>query len=361
MKITLQAFGASATIAKQFEARWFFDTQISSPSQFDDADENCIEAYQIPVHKMPFQRRNLSYWVGIQYGSIMKRKKQQPMDPLKVKRNESATGGKPKLDLLNDVWKHRVRNYNDAFLSSPRRNTRNYAKKRGVESALSTRRNTTINGQEKQTSSVRRNIYDEKNSLPNNSSEKDKKQPKSSKQSKSKNSNGSKLDIIKVDQGQMEMTISTEKLSTKTNQEVQDVKGSCTMKTIDSSYVVSDSDVLVDRVTLSTTTPRSVCTENLTDLIYWEKPASENAESHAIESVNLNAKVYFHLLYVHKERDVCFQTDAGLENYPGQRRCIFCFFDGGTDVGLLMHCVTCHGNSLLFKAARNEDGTVSIL
>jgi hypothetical protein len=310
---------------------------------------------------MPFQRRNLSYWVGVQYGSTLKRKKQPLMDSLKVTHDESATSLEPKLDLLSDVWKHRVRSYNDAFLSSPRRNTRNYAKKRGDDSALFQRRNNPINDQERLSSSARRSLYGGQTSPSNPQPEKGKKQPKRSKRSISKDSNGTNLDIPETNEGkQTEMTISNDKLSMSINKEVLNIKDSNTLKTMDSSHVISDCDAIADRITLSTVTPISICTENMRDLINWEKPASENTESHAIDSVNLNAKVFFHLLYVHQERDVCFQTDAGLENYPGQRRCIFCFFDGGTDVGLLMHCVTCHGNKLFFKAARNEDGTVSV-
>ena len=97
---------------------------------YDPADSPC----KVRIHRMPFQRRTLSYWTGIRYGSrrVVRNKKHIHIG----KRHHQATTKTgtttttktkhQKLDLLNTLWQHRVRNYNDAFLSSPRRNTRNY-------------------------------------------------------------------------------------------------------------------------------------------------------------------------------------------------------------------------------------------
>jgi len=71
--------------------------------------------------------------------------------------------------------------------------------------------------------------------------------------------------------------------------------------------------------------------------------------------------VYFHFLYLEKNNNnPCLWTDVNDLPLPGHRRCAFCYFNGTTDVGLLMHCQTCHGETLEFEAARTEDGTLHI-
>lgn len=73
---------------------------------------------------MPFKRRNLSYWKGIRYNKTKRnyrRKQQQKLDGKNTEKTK-------KPDLLYSLWKHRVRKYNDAFLKSPRRATRNFSK-----------------------------------------------------------------------------------------------------------------------------------------------------------------------------------------------------------------------------------------
>ena len=104
------------------------------------------------------------------------------------------------------------------------------------------------------------------------------------------------------------------------------------------------------------TTPISEL-DDMNNLLAWTKQGS--SDHHQGEFIDASAEMRFHFLYFNDQRQLCFQTDATPDSYIGNRRCVFCYFDGGSNAGLLMHCVTCHGHFLSFKAARNEDGTVS--
>jgi hypothetical protein len=83
---------------------------------------------------------------------------------------------------------------------------------------------------------------------------------------------------------------------------------------------------------------------------------------HDTNTVNSErSQVFYHFLYMDDERQICVQTDTTQVAFPGYRRCIFCFFDGGSDAGLIIHCMSCHGDLLFFNAARSENGTVRVM
>jgi hypothetical protein len=98
------------------------------------------------------------------------------------------------------------------------------------------------------------------------------------------------------------------------------------------------------------------------DVLTWTKRgATRNEGSNSSSSwgrLNLKTRVLFHFLYNDPETHrPCFLTDH-MSDLPSHRRCAFCYFDGASDVGLLMHCVTFHGHEFLLRAAKSEDGTV---
>jgi len=109
--------------------------------------------------------------------------------------------------------------------------------------------------------------------------------------------------------------------------------------------------------------------DNFRNVVTWSK---QGGTHHQGEQIDPHTKVLFHFSYFEQAssrsssnasgatEQLCVQTDATPDNLVGHRRCIFCYFNGGSDAGLLMHCVTNHSEQLDFNAARSEDGTLHI-
>jgi hypothetical protein len=97
--------------------------------------------------------------------------------------------------------------------------------------------------------------------------------------------------------------------------------------------------------------------ESFNAVVTWSKQGDSNNQGGLIDP---QTKVLFHFSYFDAQEQLCFQTDTTPDNFVGHRRCLFCYFNGGSDTGLLMHCVTSHSEQLDFSAARSEDGTVRI-
>ena len=394
MSIIEKIFGDTSTISKQFEARWFFDLPLGS----DDAsntDQAKSQPYKVRVHRMPFQRRTLSYWVGIQYGRRWNQTNQQhrrkqknncryrqsendllPMvHSSKPESNKASlqtcpttdlSGTSQKLDLLYDLWKHRVRNYNDAFLSTSRRNTRMYTKTTTTTTTTKTARSTTIqhDGEDSSPSSKGRHTHDDNSENGANPTQRLMRLKALDRQK----INGSKKNSSTVDANSIQQ-VETEETSIKSVNVPND------------GYQLSDKPKIHDSAPQQTVAVPVVAEtgnssanhdchhqsnivldselDEMDSLVDWRHEARPgHTEPLRSEMVDSNARVLFHFLFVHNQQ-ACFLTDATPENYAGHRRCIFCYFDGASDVGLLMHCVTCHGQFLSFKAARDEEGTVS--
>lgn len=391
-------FGVTSTASKQFEARWFFDfpmennTSNSGSSSVvgcdydtttnnhhdDDLDYDPIDPpCKVRVHRMPFQRRTLSYWIGIRYGSrrsARSRKydyhgKQQGHATANATTTATPTktgttrSKHQKLDLLNTLWQHRVRNYNDAFLSSPRRNTRNYYAKINtppLPSSLSVKR------------AIRSPISDKKQQqqpkTPTTTTTTTRASPgrETKKGSSSVSSSNMEENSIWFDSrdewGPEQLNVTQNHLL------VPDMANTSVDKTPPRSPVavalVSESGNATalensDHYRHQNNSTPVTEIEDTNDLLEWKKRLP-NAEARQRESTDSKARVLFHFLFLNDEQNPCFLTDATPEDYDGHRRCIFCYFDGGSDAGLLMHCVTCHGQFLSFKAARSEDGTLHI-
>lgn len=325
---------------------------------------------------MPFQRRTLSYWVGIRYGAGGRRRhntrnsssrsdcggtprRQQLQKRLRQgKRRHAATATtktttattNQKTDLLSTLFKHRVRNFNDAFLSTPRRTTRNYAKTNTPPS---------ISRPSPDVSCINhRNGMDEtQQNTPNHESHSQEKRNGATALIQQNMGNnlchaGSEEELgpepPNVDKEQCLNTSNTMLDNTTTE--------SCAEAALVSESGESMKLTNGDIRQLHNLSPVSEL-EDMNYLLDWKDPILSAEASHET-SAESYARVLFHFLF-YDDQLPCFLTDATPENYAGHRRCIFCYFDGGSDTGLLMHCVTCHGQFLSYKAARSEDGTVS--
>jgi hypothetical protein len=385
----IQIFGPASAISKQFEARWFFDAGSAGAGE-NDMDG---EAFKMQVHKMPFQRRNLSYWVGIQYGTNSRSRRQRRRRRLQqqlqeqerqgrhhrrigtTKRNLTngmttqssmqSDGTKP-IDLLYEIWKHRVRHYNDAFLESPRRSTRNYSKRSPrvndrMLMHVDPNPTTTI---EATTPPTKDNNNNHVKSLTKTLSAI---RVLERKWTAGKNDDKDEKAGDTASTDETEIIVSADgKGNTQSAPPMQDQtpNGAIPNRTsaespVDLAILVSETDDSMQHANLrqhNNTTPISEL-DDMNDLLAWTKQG--NADGHQNEFIDASADMRFHFLYYNDQRQLCFQTDATPDDYVGNRRCVFCYFDGGSNAGLLMHCVTCHGHYLSFKAARNEDGTVS--
>ena len=313
---------------------------------------------------MPFQRRTLSYWAGIRYGggsrrrhdkssssrsvgSITKRDQaQQRRQSHGKQRHAAKTTTNQKLDLLNTLWKHRVRNYNDAFLCTPRRNTRNYAKATtplviGNKNDKETQQKTPsheLHGLENKNGSSALN-----DQVKGNNASREEADPEASNLVKDHTLNTANINF---DDTTLPSISAVTALLSESGDSMKLVNGELRQSQLTSG----------DTCEQNNATPDSEL-EDMNYLLEWKQPVSI-AEAIQRESIDGDAMVLFHFLFLNDDQRPCFLTDAAPENYDGHRRCIFCYFDGGTDAGLFMHCVTCHGQFLSFKAARSEDGTV---
>lgn len=282
---------------------------------------------------MPFQRRNLSYCKGVQYRKWRKSHK-KPVASTKPK--------KPK-DLLFDLWKHRVRNYNDAFLSSPRRATRNYAKKTPAK--------------------------EEKKVIVSNETEPKKLDMLEAKQNGAvtvaeapKGAHGAPA--VAKDKQVAEKKIQTAATDDAVMTESDDLSGkrSCpdSVANLMSEHDGSSLDSLgKQKRRAQQQTISELDEDSYNAVVTWSSKQGDNQGG----LIDPQTKVLFHFTYFEEQPNggaaqLCFQTDATPDNFVGHRRCIFCYFNGGTDTGLLMHCVTSHSDYLDFNAARSEDGTV---
>jgi transcription elongation GreA/GreB family factor len=281
-----------------------------------------------------------------------------------------SDGNKP-LDLLHEIWKHRVRNYNDAFLESPRRNTRNYSKRMPrMEDVLQVDPNhTIIEATTPRTNGNNKNNNHHVNSPTKSlSAVRDLERIAPARENDNNNKNHHDDDQA----GTVETGDTTEiidsvdgKGNTQTALSMQDRKPNDEIPTttspkspVELALLVSEPDdsMGANLRQHNNTTPISEL-DDINNLLSWTKQGISS--DHHGDFVDASAEMRFHFLYFNDERQLCFQTDATPDSYVGNRRCVFCYFDGGSNAGLLMHCVTCHGHYLSFKAARNEDGTVS--
>lgn len=115
------------------EVRWFHFHAISNKSDYAMDDES-----HTPLqHRMPFLHRSLSYIqaakvsasTGMHTIKRSRKNRQASSANADAAREDENDSKRRKVDLLFKLFKHRVRNYNEAFLSSPRRATRaSYAK-----------------------------------------------------------------------------------------------------------------------------------------------------------------------------------------------------------------------------------------
>ena len=344
----------------------------------DDFEDDPVDPpYKVRVHRMPFQRRTLSYWTGIRYGSRSVRCSRRRIRHGKQQRHVADTTTTPtttratgtrtkhqKLDLLNVLWQHRVRNYNDAFLPSPRRNTRNYYAKANTPPVMKVLGSPMSHSSPDSTAPADRHTSDRKKkkqqqqqTTPTRASHgcENKKGSSNTKhyveENKTVSDSGAELggpDLLSGTQihGPNIANTSVDNTAPRSSVAAALVSESGNSTALENS----------DHRHRNNSTPISEI-EDMNDLLDW-KERFPGAEAQHRESVDFKARVLFHFLFVNEDQKPCFLTDATPENYAGHRRCIFCYFDGGSDAGLLMHCVTCHGQFLSFKAARSEDGTV---
>jgi len=298
-----KSFGMCVISSKKLEARWFLNGTMNG------------EVTKKFFHRMPFKRRNLSYWRGTRNTKQKKKRRHKSQDNNNIlKRN-----GFKKLDLLNTVWKHRVRRYNDAFLKSPRRATRNFSKTICNPSSFIMDRRVGDDEGWRRLSRFSSTPGKRERQLTKNSSRLSKKR---------------KLSVypsyVNGDAGKDNSTATTS-----------------------GTLSFEKSSINERQLTQITCFPSPVqCVEDSCGL-KWSKEGSLSS------SVELKTRVLFHFLYL-KEQSVCIQTDTMFDLPPGHRFCPFCYLDCGTDSGLIMHCVTCHGEQLAFQAARSEDGSLHI-
>jgi len=284
-----KSFLGSAIVAKKLEVSWFMNGSTTG------------EVIKKKFHSMPFKRRNLSYWRGIRYRKQRRkqRKKQQQ------KSNGGNNDKNKKSDLLFSMWKHRVRNYNDAFLKSPRRATRNFSKIVAEEPS---------------------DTFDEKSEDENAKT-----------LSRSTDSSINKAKKRKLTDSTTPYTIAT----------AGDSTASCKNDTLEEDNTVNDHS---SRIIHQSSSP--MLHEEDANCLTWsdELPCS---------SVELKTCVVFHFLYLN-EKELSIQTDNMKELPRGHRQCPFCYLNCGSDSCLVMHCALCHGEHLRFQAARSEDGSLHI-
>jgi len=295
------------------EARWFLD------------GSNDGQVMKRSVHSMPFQRRNISYWRGSRNNVQHRRRRHRKIieDNNALKRSYEK-----KLDLLYTVWKHRVRKYNDAFLKSPRRATRNFSK------TISDPTSFIINIKAR----------DEEN----------RRTPQSSFSIHNKNEQKDAKSIVHPSKKDIFGTVSTG--TTNNGSRPDNFATSSVFKDLEQASMNitlekknANPKLLSQNVCFNYSAQRL---ENSCGLV-WSQDGSPSS------AVELKTRVVFHFLYL-KKQTVCIQTDTTNDLPPAHRFCPFCFLDCGTDSGLTMHCVTCHGEQLSFQAARSEDGSLHI-
>eukprot|EP00546_Thalassionema_frauenfeldii_P011571 CAMPEP_0178926710 /NCGR_PEP_ID=MMETSP0786-20121207/18706_1 /TAXON_ID=186022 /ORGANISM="Thalassionema frauenfeldii, Strain CCMP 1798" /LENGTH=482 /DNA_ID=CAMNT_0020601907 /DNA_START=166 /DNA_END=1614 /DNA_ORIENTATION=+ len=256
---------------------------------------------------MPFKRRNLSYWKGIRYNKTKRNQRRKLQQKLDGKNTEKTK----KPDLLYSLWKHRVRKYNDAFLKSPRRATRNFSKI--VSDEAPAENDGKFEGQ-KEDSKIQPARPDENN-------------PEADALIESKENIC--VDGDKDGAGTSDRTMNATKSTLEEDSEVQDGPSHL-------SYQLSS----------------SMLEEEDANCLTWsdELPPS---------TVELKTRVVFHFLYLNGD-ELSIQTDNMKELPRGHRQCPFCYLNCGTDTCLVLHCALCHGEHLRFQAARSEDGSLHI-
>jgi hypothetical protein len=290
---------------------------------------------------MPFQRRNLSYCKGMQYRGRRK---------WRAKQRSPATAAKEsnQLDLLFDLWKHRVQNYNDAFLSSRRRAARNYAAA------------TTPMAGDKEGGLVDMNVIDGPKLIDLTET-----MQNEAAVAKTASPKKPKKEMRPAKESQANATTATED-TTMTEQQTESVAnlvsepegsslGSSRQQQQQQQKQLPEPQL---RAKQPVSTISELDEDSLNAVVTWSKQGDKNNQEEVIDP---QTKVLFHFSYFDAQEQLCFQTDATPDNFVGHRRCIFCYFNGGSDTGLLMHCVTSHSEQLDFSAARSEEGTVRIV
>lgn len=300
-----KSFLRSAIVAKKLEVSWFLDGSITG------------QVIKKKFHSMPFKRRNLSYWRGIRYRKQRGKKRKNQ----KHKLNRGNNDKNKKFDMLYSIWKHRVRKYNDAFLKSPRRATRNFSKIFSDEASPAI--------EEKSKDEIIETI-----SAPSEEKYSDSTDSRTKKSKKRKLADPP-VPENSVDGGKDNTTTTSDTIVNGTNPILEDDD---TVHQHSSQTIYQSSSPMLH--------------EEDADCLTWsdELPSA---------SVELKTCVVFHFLYLNA-KELCIQTENMKELPRGHRQCPFCYLNCGSDTCLVMHCALCHGEHLRFQAARSEDGSLHI-
>lgn len=253
-------------------------------------------AVKKPCHDMPFKRRNLTY---VQSGTLSSRKRKRTLDISKTKKAKS----KKKIDLLFQCFKYRIKNFNPVFLESRPTKIRK-CRNNVVEEETMTMPNET------------------KRALENGSMKKE------NQESTSRDAaNGA---MVSVSTGDVEAELDDIMLTPRIP--MSPLSTSCS----------DDAPSIQDHMKILTA------------------PSFHNDPTDQTGNMRTNMNMFFHYIYHDSNGLPTAIVEGPDETAVGHRRCPFCYFDGGTDSGILMHCTLFHGKRLLFEAARSEDGTLHI-
>jgi len=309
-------FTRTVSDAIQMEASWFYELNKQD-------DDPAIERKH--RHSMPFLYSNLRFQRGISTDPtsnknisvrLVPRKRRQHLIKAEQQRQKRLARLRKTPDLLFTIFKHRTKDYNQALLEKPRRQTRSSikAKKRVAK--------------------------------------KNKPRRKYSNATAKKTTPASKADIkVDYDSKDEQGNIVTASQPSEGSSSVQSV--------IDYTKTILNAIQKQKRMPSNDDTPQPKGAKT-SNTLTTKKKKKDSISDHATTGISPRAKVVLSCLYINpQDGSMAMQSDTNV--IRGCRRCHLCFFRTKSDGELLMHFRACHGEFLEFTANKCENSTLHIV